>query len=267
MSNLDPRPEEREAAQHFSRLGLTVSSVPTGKSRTPDLLVDGDGRGYAVEVKARRDSVLWRRTLRRGEIATESRPFGYGWWLADQTRKSVQQFRSFDTEHQRWWVLWVSIQCRASRETMFSQAIGSLFGVRQVVYADPRTGEVVMRDCVYCTRGAYEKYHDIVASVISAGDQLSFCVNELAPDYESFQGSALYRQFTRLHPANSASSLELYRGFFRISDFSINRRDDRSITAYLQKRYGLTNAVIIDMTDHSATQEVRTDGKGASRRT
>src|SRR6266849_584317 len=132
-------PEEQKAERFLKALGLEVHPIPTSTSKTPEFIVDGDARGYVLEVKARGESEQWTHAIKSGDAAHQERSMGHGRWAEDVAREAVKQFRSVDAQHLRWWVLWLAIRCSASAEAMFEEAIGSLFGVRQVVYNDPHS--------------------------------------------------------------------------------------------------------------------------------
>src|ERR1700680_4507885 len=117
------RPEEQEAERFLRALDLEVRPVPTSTSQTPDFIVDGDARGYVVEVKARADSKDWTRAMKSGRAAHQKRSMGYSHWTKDVARKAVEQARSVDIQHLRWWVLWLAINCGASAGAMLGGAI------------------------------------------------------------------------------------------------------------------------------------------------
>lgn len=210
------RPEEQEAERFLKALGLEPRPVPTSTSETPDFVIDGDARGYVVEVKARADSKEWTRAMKSGLAAHQKRSMGYSHWAKDVARKAVEQARSVDVQHLRWWVLWLAIKCEASARAMLDEAIGSLFGVRQVVYYSPHSVEPPMRNCLFAKPGVFERYPEIVASIVDSGDGLCFCVNDqFARDFSSFRESILWSSFARIHPPMTAADLTESRGFFR----------------------------------------------------
>ena len=139
---------------------------------------------------------------------------------------------------------------------MFEEAVGSLFGVRQVAYYDVRTDQAMMRGCLFATPGVFERHPELVASVISHGPGFGFCVNEFAPDFAAFQGSALYHSFARIHPPASATDLRENRGFLAIGDLSVDRRSDNAIASYLGRAYGLEKPVVLRMKSHATSMVV-----------
>jgi hypothetical protein len=251
-------PEEQEAQRFLKELELEVHRVPTtSTSRTPDFLLDGDARGYVLEVKARDDSKQWTRAMRAGRAAHQKRSMGYSTWAKDIAHNAVQQFRSVDAQHLRWWVLWLAIKCHASADAMVDEAIGSLFGVRQIVYHDPRSAGAVSGNCLFARRGVFERYPEIVATVVRSVSGFCFCVNdEFARDFASFRESVLWSFFASAHPPTTAADLTENRGFFR-ADLSVgNRKDDSAVVASLERAYGLENAFMLDMKVHSASMVV-----------
>ena len=188
------RPDEQEPERILKELGLRVSLVPTASSRTPDFIVDGDARGYLFEVKAREDSKTWTRAMNSGQVACQQRSMGYGRWAEDVASEAVKQFRSVDPQHLRWWVLWLAIKCVASPDAMGQESIGTLFGVRQVVYRDDAHSKEQGKCCLFARPGVFERHPEIVASIVDSGGGLCFCVNdEFSEDFNSFQQSVLYR--------------------------------------------------------------------------
>jgi hypothetical protein len=246
-------PEEQAAEQFLRELGLDVLPVPTSTSKTPDFIVDGDARGYMLEVKARKDSKRCVDAMIRGRGAYQVRSMGHGHWAQDVARNAVKQFRSVDVQHLRWWVLWIAIRCKVSAEAMFAEVIGSFFGVRQVVYPDPRSEGAVMRDCLFATPGVFERHPEIVACIIDSGDGFGFCVNdEFAEDFDSFRESVMWSSFARPHPPTSAGDLCENLGFLRV-DRSVNRKDASAVALYLEQAYDLQKAILIDMKAHSSS--------------
>ncbi len=88
MANSTLRPDEQEAERILTELGLQVCRVPTASSKTPDFIVDGDARGYLVEVKAREDSEKWTREMESGQVALQHRSMGYGLRAEDVASKA-----------------------------------------------------------------------------------------------------------------------------------------------------------------------------------
>jgi hypothetical protein len=218
-------------------------------SKTPDFSVDGDAKGYLVEVKAREDSQMWNRHLDSGQVARQRRSMGYGDWTEKVAKDAVKQFLSLDDQHLRWWVLWLAIECIASPEPMCVQAVGTLFGARQVVYYDPQSMKHISRNCLFARPGVFERHREIVASVVDSGSALCLCVNEEADDFSSFQESVLW---SHLAFPTTATDLAGKHGWLRV-DLSVDRKDDSALAAHLEQAYGLKKAIMLDTEAHSAS--------------
>lgn len=245
-------PEEGEARSFLEGLDLEVSAIPPGAGKTPEFIVTGDGCGYVVEVKSRQDTKEWTRSLDRREVALQCRALGFDRWTMDVASGAIKQCRSIDPEHGRWWVLWVSVSCRAGGDAMFEQVIGSLLGVRQVVYLENASDEHSMRDCLGVVPGVFERRPELVAVVVSRGDGITRCVNDSAADIESFRDSVLCRSFAAMHPPISARYLEEHSGFLSIDARVVDRRDEAAMALYLEQKYAFEKAIIINMTTHTA---------------
>jgi hypothetical protein len=155
---------------------------------------------------------------------------------------------------------------------MLEEAIGSLFGVRQVIYDDPHSGGQSMRNCLFARPGVFERHAKIVASVVAFGSGFCFCVNdEFAGDFSSFRESVLWSSFARIHAPTTAIDLTEKRGFFR-ADRSVNRSDDDALAGSIERIYGLKKAIMLDMQVHSSsvvpnlwTRTARLSGRSVSK--
>jgi len=241
--------EEQKAFNILSDAGLEVNIVPRGKDNSPDFIVDGDDGGYVVEVKARRDSKKWKNNLNEKGEAFESRSLSFGRWACDVSRDALKQLKAADPNHERWWVLWFSIECKAATESMFQQAIGTLFGVRQVL--DFSAGKVW--NCLYAKPGVFERFREIVAVVATDGNGITLCVNELANDHKTFSHSILHETFERLGPPNSVAELIKNRSYFLVDPKMVDRKDDAALRNYLGQKYNLTKLNFLDMEEHTAS--------------
>lgn len=242
-------PEEQEAFNILSNTGLEVEVVPTGKNKSPEFIINGDECGYAVEVKARHDSEEWGKSLLKKGEAFITRSTSFGRWACDVSRDAIKQLNAVDPKHERWWVLWFSIECNAATESMFQQAIGTLLGVRQLLELD--SGK--MWDCIYAQPGVFERFSEIVAVVVTDGEKITLCVNELANNYNTFTHSIIYNTFNKLRPPVHATELSNNRNFFLVDPKKVDRKDDTALSNYLGRKYNLKRTIFLDMKEHTAS--------------
>jgi len=242
-------PEEQEAFNVLSNTGLEIEIVPTGKNKSPEFLINGDECGYAVEVKTRRDSEAWGKSLREKGEAFISRSTSFGRWAFDVSRDAIKQLNSVDQGHERWWVLWFSIECNAATESMFQQAIGTLLGVRQILEFDTEK----MWDCIYAKPGVFERFRKVTAVVVTDRDKITLCVNELADNYDTFTHSIVYKTFNKIAPPVHVSDLSKNRNFFIVDPKKVDRKDDAALSNYLARKYNLKRTLFLDMKEHTAS--------------
>jgi hypothetical protein len=257
MSQVDESREESEAWLFFeTALQLRVERVPAAAKETADYIVDGEDPGYVVEVKARLGDEKEREALRERGQTVKEEPWTFHRWAVDAAHKACKQIRNLDPSGKRWWVLWLSVQREIAAETVFDQIVNSLYGVREVVYS---SGEerAASRGCVGALAGAFEKSPGIDAAVVSCGEGLRFCVNDLRDDAKTFIRSSLYRAFAQHHPPISVNDLVSNRGYLQLDSGGVNRGDEGAVKAHLESKYGLSIATICDPTIIISLAEVR----------
>jgi hypothetical protein len=259
MSEAIPEsPEEKEARLFFEEsLGLRVTRVPGAPTKTADFLIDGDDPGYALEVKTRFDDENFLKELESGITTVRSRSLGYDRWGIDTAREARKQLSCVDPSHGRYWLLWFSINCLSSAEDMFGQAMGTIYGIRQVVYWDEATERTHGRDCLFVIPGVFERWQDIDGTIVTMGDAITLCINEFSNRAKPFQLSRLYQSFARIGVPVSPSDLEANRGFLSITDSTLDRRNEAAVSQYLSQKYNLSHMSVLDMKVHSASAVVR----------
>jgi len=255
--------ERAEATAEYilqSKVGLQVNPVPTSTTETPEFQVDGDGRGYLVEVKTRYNSEQWREDIHSGEAALESRSLGWSRWAEDVARKAVSQLAALDPSHERWWILWISVAVEPTGTTAVQEVFGSLFGTRQAAYWD-EDGKGRYRDCLYAMPGVFERHPELCACVIdpSGFGPVNIAINEFAPDKESFETSKLYRTAVENHALVTEAGL-VERNWM-VCDRGLERRDEAVVATHLQEKYGLEKVMILNIQEHSASMFVPHEAK------
>ena len=251
--------DEEQKARHFFEEGLRlmVTRVPNATSKRPDFLINGEELGYVLEVKSRFDDESFRKELERGSTAVRSRALGHDRWTADNARSARKQLMHGDPTRERFWVLWFGVECVSLTQAMFQQVIGTLYGVRQVVYWDEVSHTWGGRECLFVVPGVFERWPDIDGAIATVGDRIRLCANEFSDKAERFQSSRLYQWFAQGggRPL-SPSDLEANGGFLSIADRTIDRANEEAVCHYLSQRYNLKQVYILNIKGHSASMVV-----------
>lgn len=245
------------AEEMLRAMGFEVTPVATGTERSVEFLVDGDGRGYVVEVKTRENRLGWKGEIHRGEIAMESRSVGWSNWAKDAPPYAVKQMRSTDPKHSRWWVLWVSVEVAPTGETAAREVFGSLYGACEVAFWEDGE-EPRQRTCLYLVRGVFERHPELCGCVVVVNDRPYLAINGFAEDRDGFQNSRLCRLFAVWKAVVTEATLLLDSGFVAIQERGeVDRADEESIAAYLQTKYNVKQVIVLKgMNEYSATTRI-----------
>lgn len=250
--NEDPEKEIRAFFEHD--LELTVARIPVSAVRTADFLVDGDVTGYVLEVKARSDDHESIAALRAGEVVTGAESLGWARWSSDAVRSARQQFASSNPAHDRLWIPCLVVKRSFAIEAVFDQIIGSLYGVRQVAYSDSDEGTSASgRACLHVVPGAFERWPEIDAAIVAAGGAITLCANEYSDRLAELRSSCVWNFFAKSGGPITASGLELNKGFWSVSDRSIDRSDHSAVERYLAEKYKTSRVFILDVKTHYAS--------------
>jgi hypothetical protein len=249
--------EESEARRLFEHMGLRVGRIPSGGTRTPDFLIEGDERDYLVEVKARRDDESIVSTLRAGQVADRVRPVNRDDELERKARNSRRQFKSFDPDHAKYWLLWISIAIEFGLDSAMEQVVGSLYGVRQAVFQD--RGEAVSRDCFYARPGVFERWPEIDAAFVRDADGVLLCLNEFSERANEFSKTRVAARLSDKAACLSPTSHEA-AGLVLLADPRIDRKDETTLTADLSAKYGRPDLLVVDFSHAWAAVEIPREG-------
>ncbi|ELI0377629.1 hypothetical protein RUK98_003461 [Vibrio cholerae] len=252
----DLYPEELKAKEFLEMVGLHVTPVPRSNVKTPEFIVTNDCYGYVVEVKSRKDSELWSKALSKGVVAEEVRKHASDRWVTDVARKAKKQMEKADPDKKSLWILWLSIDCSSASETMFFQAIGSLFGARDIVTQESRGNSSLIWTCLYAAPSTFECIPQICAAVVASDENITLCVNEDSVDLEKFKQTKLYNTFAIMRPPISHSDLVNNRNYLTVKDSGLERRNEKELLNFLSNKYKLNNPLFIDMKTYSATKKI-----------
>jgi len=200
-----------------------------------------------LEVKSRFDDENFSKELERGYTDVRSRALGHERWAVDNARRARKQLISSDPPRERLWVLWFAVECLSSTEAMLDQVIGTLYGVRQVMYWDEASQSAHGRDCLYAVPGIFERWPDIDGAVVTVGNSITLCVNEFSDKTQDFQSCRLYQSFARRGGPVTPSDLEAKSGFLSIAARTIDRTKKKAVVEHLSQRYGIQQVHILNI--------------------
>ena len=251
----DPEMEIRAFFEHD--LELTVTRIPVSVLRSADFLVDGDGAGYVLEVKARSDDKESIAALRAGEVVAGAESLGWARWASDGVRSAGQQFASSNPPHDRLWILCFVVKRSFATDAVFDQIIGTLYDVRQVAYSDSDEGSTTSgRNCLHVVPGAFERWPEIDAAIVAGSGAITLCANECGDRLAQLYSSCLYNFFAERGGPITPSDLELTKGFWSVSDRSLDRSDQSAVERYLAEKYKTSRVFILDIKGHYASAVV-----------
>ena len=231
--------EEQEIRAFFEdEMRLTITRIPASATQSADFLVDGDGAGYILEVKTRSDDKASKTALATGDVVFGAESLGWARWASDMLRSSKQQLTSSDPVHLRLWVLCFVVKRSSAADAVFDQIVGTLYGVRQVAYSDSDEDDMATgRDCLHVVPGAFERWPEIDAAIVSAGAAITLCINECSPRLGKLKSSRLWSFFAERGGPITPSDLELTKGFWSVSDRRLDRSDSSAVERYLAEKY------------------------------
>jgi len=227
-------------------MGLEVVRVEAGSASTPDYVVNGDGPGYVVEVKSRNDEATLSERLEDGEVVDGARLLAHDAGLERAARRARKQFRQVDPNHDRFWILWLSLDAQFGADAALGQCAGTVYGIRQCVVPADATGKVGMAvDCCYARPGVFERWPEIDAAIVATDQGVIMLANELSPRCPALRQRDVPR---RLGKAVYLPTEREADGSIFIADRDVDRRDESLLRESLIKKYGKTPLFLVDFT-------------------
>jgi hypothetical protein len=157
-----------------------VRQIPRSSTPTPDFEVDGDAPHYLVEVKGRRDEDALH-NFEAQEVYLRSQHCYWSMSVYGGVKKAVRQFECYDPAHVRRWVLWFSAADLLTLGSSGEQVRGTLLGINGVIdLSGMNERGVSSKDCFYAQRGAFERFSQIDAAILSTANTLEMWINEFA---------------------------------------------------------------------------------------
>lgn len=243
------------AAQALLGWGATVEALPTSQKEECDWLAVWDSCRLIVEEKFKFDdptAVADRNSaLATGRVHGSSQPLTPNNRISGIVRKAAAQLSSTaaDVPHDLR-VLWFT-GIGMDGEAKHLQLIATLYGSTEIF----QLNDDHVRTCYFFRNSDFYRYRDDLDGAVAAylnGNTatVKLCLNPYSPRWEALRDSPFARCFNLglIDPVAQERAGNAY-----IVDGDIDRRDERTVIAYLQSKYGLRHVMNIDMSMASAT--------------
>ncbi len=249
--------DENYIDQILQSFGFVVEKIAEGKDRSPDFLVQGENENYLIELKSKFDDPIEtekrREVLGTGEIAEKHDTTGRKNTISKIIRDSVKQLSSI--EHVvDYKLVWLHAVDR-HQDMKLEQFKSTLYGSVDIFDLDEFSGNLI--PCYYFGFNEFFPASDTLdGAVVSTLEKATLCLNTFSPNYNKLKDSELALQFGKgvLDPLTQ----EL-KGDAFVIDNNIDRRDQRALIRYLNKKYKRNKLQPMVMGFHSASVLVPSD--------
>lgn len=194
VSALSTSDHEAEYAERFfEHLGCEVVRLverPAEKMQTADLRVTLCDANYVVECKAKGDD-----ELREEKLQEQLNKEGYAsdsesWYrtnpIAKRLRKAASQIDCSVEDQETFRLVWMHL-VGANKDLRWRQAFAAFYGVVHICSRDSSS----TRRCFYFDHAASKRHSGIDALLLVKDQEITVCLNEFSPRYESIRHSPL----------------------------------------------------------------------------
>jgi hypothetical protein len=236
-------------------LGYSVTPVPTGHQKRPDLKATKGSESLLIEVKRKNDDAT--EIERREQTFCVDDVYGYSMALgrqntiSRQVEKACRQLKNVASVGD-YCLLWfvsggmhIGAQCHRIRAT--------LYGLQNII--DRIRGAPKPVVCFYFQNSDFYNRRDILSgAILQDYDGVSLLVNDLHERAEEFRKSHLYECFRKWRAVCDPPDFEA-QGVGYIVDGPVDRRDESKTLMHLSRKYGLKDPIATMPSEHGA--EVR----------
>lgn len=242
------------AAQVLAAWGATARPLPTSSKEESDWIAELNGCRMLIEEKTKLDDPAKKAernaTLAAGQVYGSTIPLTHNNRISGIVRKAAGQLTSTgsDVQHDLR-ILWFT-GIEFDGEAKHYQFIATLYGSTRIFELDrPK-----MRECYFFRNSDFFRYKDKIDGAVAAylkGDTvtLKLCLNPYSANYEALRDSPYAKQFKHglIDPVAEEAAGEVY-----IADTDIPRNNESAVLRYLEEKYGLQQAMNMDMNMASA---------------
>ena len=248
--------------QFLNQFRLEVFDIPEQETRkSPDFDVVGKNDRYTLELKIKGDDPVEiqndENALLRGELVSKSIPVGPRNTLSGILRDGVKQNIEHDPDHKTFQMIWVH-SAGQDPNLLNSRFHATLYGT-ETLFSIRKTNVIT---CYYFRNSAFFSWREYLDGVIlSHNDQIQLCINTLSPRVDNFRNSQLTTGMSNglCDPDVLADRHEdLY-----IADCQIDRKNERDVLEYLQKKYGVDHLQTIPMSQVTGSIALPTENNGS----
>lgn len=243
--------------------GVTVQDIPTSdaeKKQEADFLANFSGVTVLIEEKTKEDDPVYlaRRSqeLESGQIHAATFPLRRDETLSGLVRDASRQLRSSTNKPHTFRLMWFTAT-GVRAEAKYEQFIATLYGRTNILEMNASG----YRRCYYFRHADFFRRADIIDGAIVAhtdGQSISsrLCLNSLSPRFQALRQSPVLAPFGTAIEDPQALEAE---GIAFILDSALDRKDERQLLAYLQRKYGTGPLMKFDLGYTSASLLVPKD--------
>jgi hypothetical protein len=243
------------AQQVLVAWGASAEEIPTSSAEESDWLAELMGFRLLVEEKTKlenRESRLEREmALRSGRVHGTTTSLVQSNRLSGIVRKARKQLASTATRitHDARVIWFTGVGFDA--EAKHYQFMATLYGSTKIFELD----KPALKECYYFRSADFYRFRNELDGAVAAfltGDSVTmkFCLNTYSPRYQTLRSSPFAAQFRSglIDPLAEEVNGDAY-----IADTDIDRTDSGAVLQYVQKKYGLTQAMNMDLNLATAT--------------
>ena len=244
MSNTDQDLKD-EISGLLRGWGLEVEQLLERGEPTPDLLAVHQGERYVIEVKSKRDNEELLREeaklLAGGKLVKHFAKVGHTVPIARVIESAVKQIRRLPPRDSDFRLIWLHAEGLRSN-LQLEQFHVTLYGTTRIIDIEEQSSRL----CYYFYHNELHKFrHELDGVILADWDGGQLCLNNFSPRYASLRQSFLASSALK---GGICDPEELERaGEVFIADGPEDRSDPEAVIGFLQKKYGRTKIMKMDM--------------------
>jgi hypothetical protein len=243
--------------QHW---GALVQEIETSDSEQSDFLASIDGAVLLIEEKTKVDNpeelAKRREALNAGQVYSSSRRLIRDNRLSGIVRKAASQLASSSSTPHDFRLAWFTSTGHQAH-ALSEQFIATIYGTTNII----EMGSSHFRRCYFFRNSDFHRYAEtidgaIVAHIADEAISVKICLNPLSPRVSELRTSAFLSRFGSAVEDPEARERE---GEAFIVSGELDRNDEATLLAEIQKKYKTAPLMTFDLGYHSAAVVARRD--------